>query len=38
MSDHDHDDNVEAYEPPAVIDRVRIEAVLITFGSALGPG
>jgi hypothetical protein len=28
MSDHDHDDSVEAYEPPAVIDRVRIDAAL----------
>jgi hypothetical protein len=27
MSDHD-DDTVVAYEPPAVIDRVRIDAVL----------
>jgi hypothetical protein len=35
MSDHD-DDNVEAYEPPAVIDRVRIDAVLAGVGSGFG--
>jgi hypothetical protein len=35
MSDDDHDDNVEAYEPPAVIDRVRIDAVLAPVGSVL---
>ena len=36
MSDHD-DDSVEAYEPPAVIDRVRIDAALsITLSGPLG--
>ena len=37
MSDHDDDDDKPAYEPPAVIDRVRIDAVLAPIaGSGLG--